>query len=193
MWLTILLDLPEPYSCFLALGDNTSAVSWLHKASVDELENKPLHMATRKYAETLMNQNCCLYSQHIQGAKNSVADALSRMHNYSPLHLHSYIIENFHSQVPTTFHIVQLPQEISSWLISWLQKVKELKELEKEQQTKKREHSLIKCTFILHILHRLVQMQFGNFYTIPHNFQNKGNYTPSILCIISFILLTNLH
>jgi len=140
VWLTILLDLPEPFSCFLALGDNTSAVSWLHKASVDELENKPLHMATRKYAETLMNQNCCLYSQHIQGAKNNVADALSRMHNYSPPCLHAYISKNFPSQVPTTFHIVQLPQEISSWLISWLQKVKELKELEKGQQTKKREH-----------------------------------------------------
>jgi len=140
VWLMILLYLPEPFSCFLALGKNTSAVSWLHKASVDELENKPLHMATRKYAETLMNQNCCLYSQHIQGAKNNIADALSRMHNYSPLHLHSYIIENFHSQVPTTFHIVQLPQEISSWLISWLKKVKELKELEKGQQTRKREH-----------------------------------------------------
>jgi len=140
VWLTILLDLPEPFSCFLALGDNTSAVSWLHKASVDKLENKPLHMATRKYAQTLMNQNCCLYSQHIQGAKNYVADALSRMHNYSPPCLHTYTTESFPSQVPTTFHIVQLPQEISSWLISWLQKVKELKELEKEQQTKKREH-----------------------------------------------------
>jgi hypothetical protein len=66
VWLTILLDLPEKYWYFLALGDNTLAVSWLHKASVDELENKPLHMATKKYAEILMKQNCCLYSQHIQ-------------------------------------------------------------------------------------------------------------------------------
>jgi hypothetical protein len=65
VWLTILLDLPEKYCCFLALGDNTSAVSWLHKASIDKLENKPLHMATRKYAEILMKQNCCWYSQHI--------------------------------------------------------------------------------------------------------------------------------
>ncbi len=54
-----------------------------------------------------------------------------------------------------------------------------------------REHSLIKCTFILRILHRLVQMQFGNFHAIPHNFQNKGNYTPPILCSISFISLKN--
>jgi hypothetical protein len=69
VWLTILLDLPEEYCCFLALGDITSAVSWLHKASVDEMENKPLHMATRKNAEILIRYNCCLYSQRIQGAK----------------------------------------------------------------------------------------------------------------------------
>jgi hypothetical protein len=56
-----------------------------------------------------------------------------------------------------------------------------------------REHSLIKGMFILRILHHLVQMQFGNFYTIPHNFQNRGNYTPPILCTISFISLTNLR
>jgi len=56
-----------------------------------------------------------------------------------------------------------------------------------------REHSIIKRTFILRILHRLVQMHFGNFYTIPHNFQNRGNYTPPILCSISFISLTNLR
>jgi hypothetical protein len=56
-----------------------------------------------------------------------------------------------------------------------------------------REHSLIKRTFILRILHRLVQMQFGNFHAIPHNFQNRGNYTPPILCSLPLILLTNLR
>jgi hypothetical protein len=44
--------------------------------------------------------------------------------------------------------------------------------------------------YILHILHRLVQMQFGNFHATPHNFQNRGNYTPPIICSIPFILLT---
>jgi hypothetical protein len=54
-----------------------------------------------------------------------------------------------------------------------------------------REHSLIKRMFILCILHCLVQMQFGNFHAIPHNFQNRGNYTLPILCSIPFITLTN--
>jgi hypothetical protein len=98
-------------------------------------------MATRKYAEIFIRHNCCLYSQHIQGAKNQVADALSRSHNLSPSCTHSYIVSNFKPQVPTTFSIVPLPQEISSWVISWLQKVKELKGSEKEQRTRKNEHA----------------------------------------------------
>jgi hypothetical protein len=102
VWLTILTCIKEGYPCFLALGDNMSAVSWLHKANVDENENKPLHLATRKYAEILMQHNCCLYSQHIQGEKNKVADALSRLHHLSPLCMHTYIISNFPSQVPPT-------------------------------------------------------------------------------------------
>ncbi len=35
-----------------------------------------------------------------------------------------------------TFHIVPLPPEISSWMISWLQKINDLTESVKEQETK---------------------------------------------------------
>jgi hypothetical protein len=139
VWLTILTCIKEEYPCFLALGDNMPAVSWLHKANVDENENKPLHLATRKYAEILMQHNCCLYSQHIQGEKNKVADALSRLHHLSPLCMHTYIISNFPSQVPPTFCLVPLPPKISSWVTSWLLKIRDLKESEKVQKVKKRE------------------------------------------------------
>ena len=115
------------------------AVSWLHKANVDENENKPLHLATRKYAEILMQHNCCLYSQNIQGEKNKVADALSRLHHLSPLCMHTYIISNSPSQVPPTFRLVPLPPEMSSWVTSWLLKIRDLKESEKVQKVKKRE------------------------------------------------------
>jgi len=97
VWLTILTSHDEEFPCFLALGGNMSAMSWLHKANVDKNENKPLHLPTRKYAEVLMGNNCCLYSQHIQGVKNKVADALSRLHHLSPLCMHNYIIKHlFH-------------------------------------------------------------------------------------------------
>jgi hypothetical protein len=116
-----------------------SVVSWLHKAKVDENENKQLHLATRKYAEILMRYNCCLYSQHIKGEKNNVADALSRLHHLSPLCMHNYIITKFPLQVPLTFRLVPLPPKISSWVTSRLLKIIDLKESEKVQKVKKRE------------------------------------------------------
>jgi hypothetical protein len=136
VWFTISQKIHHQFPCFLALGDNTSAVEWLHKANVDAENNFPLHAASRKFAEILIQHDCCLYSQHIQGVHNNVADALSRKHDYSPTELQNYISTSFPAQVPNTFHIDPLPPEISSWMISWLQKIKEPMESEKAQKTK---------------------------------------------------------
>jgi hypothetical protein len=79
VWLTCLE--PESYqACILAIGDNTSAIGWLHHtAQIDP--NGVTHMAhlkvARKLARTLMKYNCCLASQHIKGELNVVADLLS--------------------------------------------------------------------------------------------------------------------
>jgi hypothetical protein len=139
VWLTILHGTQHPYPCFLALGDNSSAIGWLHKANVDADNNLPLHLAARKYAEILMQNNSCLYSQHIKGIHNNVADALSRMHHYSPDSLERFILSTYPTQVPRTFHIVPLPPEISSWMTSWLQKIKEQTELGTERKIKNTE------------------------------------------------------
>jgi hypothetical protein len=136
VWFTIKANIQHPYPCFLALGDNSSAVGWLHKANIDAENNLPLHEAARKFAQILMRHNCCLYSQHIKGVQNNVADALSRMHDNSPEELHHYISSSFPTQVPNTFHIDPLPLEISSWMISWLQKFKEPTESVKVPKTK---------------------------------------------------------
>jgi hypothetical protein len=45
VWFTIFQKQGPPNSCFLSLGDNTSAVGWLHKANIDETKNYPLHAA----------------------------------------------------------------------------------------------------------------------------------------------------
>ncbi len=91
-----------------------SATGWLHKANIDASNNYPLHQAARKYAELLMEEDCCLYSQHIKGVHNNVADALSRLHHYSPEDLTSFILHQYPTQVPPTFQLVPLPQEICS-------------------------------------------------------------------------------
>jgi hypothetical protein len=137
VWLTIAQKQAPPNSCFLSLGDNTSAVGWLHKANIDETKNYPLHAAARHYATILINNNCCLYSQHIKGVTNKVADALSRLHHYSPDSLTSFLFQHYPSQVPPTFQLAPLPPEISLWVTSWLQSFKEPMESEKEQKTKK--------------------------------------------------------
>jgi hypothetical protein len=66
-----------------------------------------------------------------------VADALSRLHHLSPENIINYVFSHFSSQVHPTFHLENLPQEISSWMISWLQRTKEQKELEQVQKAKK--------------------------------------------------------
>jgi hypothetical protein len=58
VWLSIYSGSAPKYSCFLALGDNSPAVGWLHKANVDEENNKPLHLAARHYAKILLNGEC---------------------------------------------------------------------------------------------------------------------------------------
>jgi hypothetical protein len=50
VWQAILLAFSCPEDCFLSLGDNSSAVGWLHKASVDSSKNLPLFLASRKFA-----------------------------------------------------------------------------------------------------------------------------------------------
>jgi hypothetical protein len=124
--------------CFLALGDNTSAVGWLHKANIDESKNLPLHMAARKYAEILLQDDCCLYSQHIVGKHNTFADILSRKFNLTNEDLTAFILSYFASQVPQSFTVSPLPPEIHSWLISWLRKCRERTASQKVQETKSR-------------------------------------------------------
>ena len=74
VWGAILSKNVPEEACFLALCDNTSSVSWLHK---------PLHLAVRKYAEVLLHADCCLYSQHIAGVSNKVADLISQKFDLS--------------------------------------------------------------------------------------------------------------
>ncbi len=128
-----------PLSCILALGDNTSAVGWLHKVNVDDTINKALHLTSRKLATGLMEADCCLYSQHFKGEFNEVADCLSRRHDLSDNQLLSFILSRYPEQVPATFAIDHLPPSITSWMTCLLQKNKDLTEFSNKHETKKRE------------------------------------------------------
>jgi len=136
VWIAITNKYIQKEMCILAQGDNAPAIGWLHKANVDENKNLPMHIAARKYAEILLVADCCLYSQHISGIKNNVADTLSRRHDLSDADLTKFICTTYPSQVPGCLTIYQLLLEISSWVTYWLQKCSERTESQKTQKTK---------------------------------------------------------
>ena len=123
-------------SCILAIGDNTSAIGWLHNsARLDtEWEAHSAHLkVARKIATLLTEHRCCLASQHLKGDLNMVADLLSfegsDRGKFHPIafdkpandELTSRFLIHYPSQVPENFAISQLPTEISSWSMQVLQ------------------------------------------------------------------------
>ena len=119
-------------SCILSIGDNTSAIGWLHHtAHIDPggATRKAHLLVARKLARLLMEHNCCLASQHVKGEMNVVADLLSfegtgrgKKHPLAydcPPNdvLTERFLKYLPSQVTADFVISQLPREISSWIM----------------------------------------------------------------------------
>ena len=68
----------DAQDCILSIGDNTSAVGWLHNSSHLKLAAQEVHlMIARRMALLVLDANCSLASQHIRGNLNTVASLLS--------------------------------------------------------------------------------------------------------------------
>ena len=119
--ITIQQHLPHTtitYPCFLSYLDSTSAIGWLHKSSFD-LSSHSIHATlARHLATTMLDANACLYSQHIPGSSNTIADSLSRDFHIPSDTLAALIRSHF--QVPSSFTLYPLPDETVSWLTSLL-------------------------------------------------------------------------
>jgi hypothetical protein len=130
IWLAC-LESPEGEHCILAIGDNTSAIGWLHDSSrLDtrwDAQKAHLQVA-RKIASLLIDFKCCIASQHLKGELNVVADLLSfagddargKSHPIAadmPANdeLTRRFLVSYPSQVPANFAISQLPDEMLSW------------------------------------------------------------------------------
>jgi hypothetical protein len=120
----------------LALGDNTSAIGWLFntsKLSTSEKGYDAHLLVARKVASLVMEANCCLSSQHLKGDLNDVADLLSYWGNVRgkpnpvayddpPDHILTQRFHSlYHEQIPQSFAVSPLPNEISSWIKQVLQ------------------------------------------------------------------------
>ena len=64
----------DAQDCILSIGDNTSAVGWLHNSSHFKVAAQEAHlMIARRVALLVLDANSCLASQHIRGDLNMVA------------------------------------------------------------------------------------------------------------------------
>jgi len=107
VWQAIKNGNSKSKECFLSLGDSMSAVGWLHQANTDDLGNLPLFIASRKFVRNLLSSHSSLYSQHIPGVSDSIADALSQEFDLSDEYLTDFIHSTYLHQVLISFVFTQ--------------------------------------------------------------------------------------
>lgn len=111
------LDSNENPQKILSFTDSSSALGWLYKASF--AESMPVHNHVARWLATqLMEHDSALYSQHIRGLENFIADSLSRDHHLTTQQLTFAFRTLLPSQMPTNFVISTLPRELVSWICS---------------------------------------------------------------------------
>jgi hypothetical protein len=142
VWIDLLAGRLKPGDCSLSMTDSTTSEGWARKTNFKEDGEEPIQATirievARSHALRLLENNIKDYSQWFQGKANDVADALSRDDDRSDEELTHILRTYVPSQVPKHFSIVPLPNEISSWLISLLQRLPEKEQLrERHTRTK---------------------------------------------------------
>lgn len=125
------------HECILALGDNTSALGWIHRCALEEgsIYYNAAQMTARQIARLLSDSSHCLASQHLKGATNDVPDFLSfegHLRQDKPPHplapdcpSDAELTRRFHSflpqVIPENFEILPLPNEVLSFVMRVLQ------------------------------------------------------------------------
>ena len=124
-----------PFPCYLNMSDSTSTVGWLKKSNHDPHE-APIHAEVARFqARTIMKINACTYSQHLPGKMNVVTDSLSRDFHLSNEQLISMLTSLHPSLSPTQIKIIDLPDDLTSWISSLAQRWPGERELPKERIT----------------------------------------------------------
>ena len=116
LWIEVINNEKE-YARFLSMTDSSSALAWLFKSNFDPNSQKIHSQIARKLATVTMEAEVALYSQHVPGRHNVVADSLSRDHHIDSQKLTFLLKQLYLSQAQENFHILEkIPNEISSWL-----------------------------------------------------------------------------
>jgi len=127
-WIDIIAKRLSKSDCALSMTDSTTSAGWIRKTNFKEDGLDPIEATTRieiarHHALLFIDNDIKEYSQWFEGKKNQVADALSREFERTDTELTDILRSLFPSQLPQHFEIVPLPNEISSWLTSSLQKL----------------------------------------------------------------------
>ena len=98
--------------------DSSSALGWLHHSTFNPV-TQPMHdIIARHLANILLDHDSTLYSQHVAGKQNAIADSLSRDTHIPDSHLVFALKSLYPQQIPSNFHLMTLPKEIVSWVYS---------------------------------------------------------------------------
>ena len=128
VWIDIHNGRLKQGDCSLSMTDSSTSEGWTRKTNFREDGEEPIQATVRieiarSHATRLLDNNIKDYSQWFAGKENDVADALSRDDDRNDEELTKILRSHVPSQVPQHFKIVPLPNEISSWLTSVLQKL----------------------------------------------------------------------
>ena len=121
----------SPHPCSNDITDNTSAAAWMYKSNFDTDSHPINNEIARWTAYNIIQRNASMYSQHLPGAANDIADSLSR-----DFHLSNEQLTSLYETARPPYYplkqikIIALPVEITSWIASLAQlrpKKRELK------------------------------------------------------------------
>ena len=119
IWIEIINN-KEKYARYLCLTDNSCAIGWLYKANFCPESQKSNDVVARKMAEIMMEEECCLFSQHIKGSSNVIADSLSRDHHLPDKQLTFVLNAIYPKQTTKALTILPtVPKEIICFLESF--------------------------------------------------------------------------
>jgi hypothetical protein len=124
--LEIIWGEPGEGSCFMAIGDNTTASHWIHKSNFADTDDHVEHLnLARDHSSLLLKYKLCIFAQWLQGDLNGVADTLSRAAKLglNAAQLTNVIHTRFPQQIPATFRILEVPERVVLDLFSRLQRM----------------------------------------------------------------------
>ena len=103
-------------SHIMAFTDSSSALGWMHKAYFDPVNTESYNTVARWLGCTLDSNETSIYSQHIEGTANIIADSLSRDFHKSDQTLTKIFYLILPQQTAALFHIKRLTRNVISWI-----------------------------------------------------------------------------